>query len=119
MTLLNGIDRDAGGAVSMTAAGTIAPQGGMPLLANGDLRTTVIAGAPPGGSTMRHGMSYAANGSLHVTLDAIGTVRGGVAYTLAGVLCHTTSAPTNASRRVFVDGIGAVLIDATGRVHVS
>jgi len=116
---MHGIDRDAAGAASMTATGTISPQVGIPIAANGDLRTTVIAGAPPGGSTMRHGMSYAADGSLHVTLDAIGIVRGGAAYTLAGVLCHTTSAPTNTSKQVFIHGVGVVLVDSTGRVHVS
>src|SRR5688572_30253394 len=119
MALMHGVDRDAGGAASMTAAGTIAPQCGIPILANGDLRTTVIAGAPPSGSTMRHGMSYAADGSLHVTLHAIRAVRAGAAYTLAGVLCHTTSAPTNASKQVFIHGVGVVLVDANGRIHVS
>jgi len=119
MTLLHGIDRDAAGAASMTSAGTIAPQGGIPLLANGDLRTTIIAGAPPGGSTMRHGMSFAADGSLHVTTDAIGQVKGGIAYTLLGVVCHVVSAPGNTSVRAWLPGIGMVMVDATGRVHVS
>jgi hypothetical protein len=119
MTLLHGVDRDAAGAVSQTATGTIAPQGGMPVAANGELRTTTIAGAPPVDSTVRHGQSYAADGSLHVTADAIEIVRGGVAYTLAGALCITVSAPANSSKYAYVRGIGVALVDTGGRMHVS
>lgn len=119
MTLLHGIDRDSGGAASMTSAGTIEPQGGVPVMANGDIRTTIIAGAPPAGSVLRQGVSYASDGTLQVTTDAIGQVKLGVAYTLVGVVCHTTNAPGNTSTRAYIPGIGAVLVDATGRVHVS
>ena len=104
----------------MTASGTIVPQSSIPIAANGDLRTTIIAGAPPGGSTLEHGVSYAADGSLHVTLDAIGIVKGGVAYTLAGVVCHTvTTPPANGAARATIPGIGEVLVDASGRLYVS
>ena len=103
----------------MTATGTIAPQGGIPVAANGDLRTTIIAGAPPGGSILREGVSYAADGSLHVTLDATGQIKGGIAYTLAGVVCHVVSAPANTSVRAWLPGIGLVFVDQTGRLHVS
>src|SRR5678816_2977737 len=119
MTLLHGIDRDAPGALSVTATGTIVYHAGIPLTALGDLRTTAITGAPPGGSTVNRGLSYAADGSIHTTTDAIGIVEKGVAYTAARVLCITANAPDNNSRRVFIQNIGVVLADATGRVHVS
>lgn len=103
----------------MTASGTIVPQSGIPVAANGELRTTVIAGAPPGGSIVRQGVSFASDGTLQVTLDAIGQIRGGVAYTLAGVVCHTVGAPDNNSKLASIPGIGRVLVDVNGRFHVS
>jgi hypothetical protein len=119
MALLNGIDRDAPGAVAQTATGTIVYQSGMPLTSLGELRTTTITGAPPGGSTVNQGLSLAADGSIHVTADAIGIVQAGVAYTALGVLCITTNAPDNNSKTAYVPQIGMVRVDATGRVHVS
>lgn len=119
MTLLHGMDRDAAGAVSMTATGTIIPQNGKPLTAIGELRTTVITGAPPGGSVVRNGVSFASDGSLQVTTDSIGLVDKGVAYTANRVVCHTTNAPSNSSRYVYLPGIGTVLVDSTGLLHVS
>jgi hypothetical protein len=120
MTLLHGIDRDAAGAASMTATGTITYQVGVPITAPGELRTTSITGAPPAGSVLRHGMSFASDGTLQVTTDAIGQVSGGVAFTAAGVLCITTNAPANTSTQAFLRGLGVmVLVDTVGRVHVS
>lgn len=119
MALIHGIDRDSALAAAMTATGTIVPQSGIPVNAAGELRTTVIAGAPPAGSVLRQGVSYASDGTLQVTLDAIGQVVNGVAYTLAGVVCHTVGAPSNNSPRAYIPGIGMVLVDTTGRLHVS
>lgn len=119
MTLLHGVDRDAAGAVAMTSAGTIVYKSGIPVTALGELRTTSTTGAPAAGSFVVAGLCYAADGTIRVTTDAIGKVVGGVAYTALNVLCITTDAPTAASTQAFVPGIGTVLVNAAGRVHVS
>ncbi len=119
MSLLFGIDRDAAGAVAQTATGTITFQAARPVTSLGELRTTTITGAPPAGSFVNRGLSYAADGSIQVTADAIGLMQSGVAYTAACVLCITTNAPSNTSKQAFIQNIGMVLVDSTGRVHVS
>lgn len=121
MALSEGVDRGSGGeVVAMTATGTIVyAEGGVPVTATGELRTTIITGAPPAGSITVAGLSYASDGTIQVTTDAIGLVDKGIAYTAARVLCHTTNAVTSASTRAYLPGIGTALVDASGRVHVS
>lgn len=65
------------------------------------------------------GVSYASDGTLQTTTDAIGIVSNGVAYTAARVLCITANAPDNNSKGAYVPNIGYVLVDSTGRVHVA
>jgi hypothetical protein len=117
MALLFGVDRDANGAISMTATGTIVPQGGIPVTAGGEVVTTSITGSPPAGSKIVNGFSRAADDTIQVTTDAIGIVRGGIAFTLESVLCITANAPDNTSKRA--GDFLAPLVDSTGRVHVS
>jgi hypothetical protein len=119
MALLHGVDRDAAGAINMTASGTIILEHSIPVTVAGELRTTVITGSPPAGSRTVFGLSFASDGTIQCTTDAIALVVNGIAYTADRVLCHTTNAPDNNSKRAFPPLLGSVLVDLTGRVHVA
>lgn len=119
MSLLQGIDRGAGGSASATSTGTFVYADGVPETPAGFLLTTATTGAPAAGSTVRWGVCFAADGTIRTTTDAIGLVDKGVAYTAARVLCITANAPNFNSRYAYVPHIGLLLVDSTGRVHVS
>jgi len=117
MALLHGIDRGTGEATNIESNGPNVPQCGIPITPVGALWVSEISGAQVG--LTRMGVQYANDGSMYVTLDAVGIVKGGVAYTTAGVVCETVSAPANGAQRAFIPGIGVVLVDVAGRVYVS
>jgi len=119
MALLHGIDRGSDGSLSVTASGTIVFQNGIPLTSGGDLRTTANTGAPPAGTKVIRGVAYASDGTILTTTDAIGLVDNGIAYTTDRIVCVTANAVANSSKSAYLPGVGFVLVDTTGRVHVS
>lgn len=117
MALLEGIERD-GGAVAMTSEGTIVLACGVPVTAAREVRTNTIEGAPES-KKLKHGLSFHTDGSINVTEDSPGRISGGVALTANGVLCITTDAPDNDSRRAYLPGVGTVLVNQLGQMHVA
>lgn len=112
-----GIDRKTSGAVNTTTTGTVAPRFGTPKVA-GVLKTASVTGAPGAGTFYRGGVSYAADGAINTTTDAIATTRRGVALSASGVIVTTTNAPSSSSRVAHINTVGEVLVDQFGRLHV-